>query len=133
MHPRMNKKLLYVLAVALLATVAVISFALPATAEQRTFRVRLSDGSVITVTVDSACGALPSLPGHVISEVGGCGTVPTPTVPAVPPATQYLDPQNGNGGNTPTSPSTSPSGGNGSSGGKAPNRRGPKPKPRRAA
>src|SRR5947199_10660612 len=69
MHPRMTKKLLYLLVVAGLAVVAVISFALPATAEQRTFRVRLSDGSVITVTVDAACGSLPSLPGHVVSEV----------------------------------------------------------------
>src|SRR4051812_25515971 len=102
MHPRMTKKLFYLLVVAALATVAVISFALPATAEQRTFRVKLSDGSIITVTVDAACGAIPSLPGHVVSEVpGACSTPALPTQPSAPaPPTTIVTPPSGgsNGG-----------------------------------
>src|SRR4051794_40107340 len=100
MHPRMTKKL-YLLVVAALAAIAVVSFALPATAEQRTFRVRLSDGSVITVTVDAACGAIPSLPGHVVSEVpGACSTPALPTQPSAPapPTTIVTPPSGGSGG-----------------------------------
>src|SRR4051794_27914952 len=101
MHPRMTRKLLYVLVVVALASVAVVSFALPATAEQRTFRVKLSDGSIITVTVDAACGSLPSLPGHVVGEIpGACATpaLPTQPVPAAPPTTAITPPSGGNGG-----------------------------------
>src|SRR4051794_25058281 len=101
-HPRMTKKLLYLLVVAALASIAVVSFALPATAEQRTFRVKLSDGSVITVTVDAACGALPALPGHVVSEVpGACSTPALPTQPSAPAdPTTVISPGSGgsNGG-----------------------------------
>src|SRR4051812_42640083 len=100
MHPRMTKKL-YLLVVAALATVAAVSFALPATAEQRTFRVRLSDGSIITVTVDAACGAVPSLPGHVVSEVpGACSTPALPTQPSAPaaPRTIVTPPSGGSNG-----------------------------------
>src|SRR3954451_14686809 len=120
-HPRMTKKLLYLLVVAALASIAVVSFALPATAEQRTFRVKLSDGSVITVTVDAACGALPALPGHVVSEVpGACSTPALPTQPSAPaPPTTIVTPPSGggNGGsNGNNSSSGSNGGGSGSSG-----------------
>jgi Transglycosylase SLT domain len=97
----MSKKLAYLLVVAALAAVAVVSFALPATAEQRTFRVRLSDGSIITVTVDAACGAVPSLPGHVVSEVpGACSTPALPTQPSAPanPTTIVTPPSGGSNG-----------------------------------
>src|SRR3954447_22291136 len=116
MHPRMTKKLFYLLVVAALATVAVISFALPATAEQRTFRVKLSDGSIITVTVDAACGAIPSLPGHVVSEVpGACSTPALPTQPSAPaPPTTIVTPPSG-GGNGGSNGNNSSSGSNGGS------------------
>src|SRR5205085_1207824 len=118
-QPRMSKKLLYVLVVAALATVAVVSFALPATAEQRTFRVRLSDGSIITVTVDAACGALPSLPGHVVGEVpGACSTPALPTQPSLPASpTTITNPPSG-GNNDSGSNGGSSSSGGGSSGSK---------------
>src|SRR5436305_8274835 len=94
----MSRKLAYLRVVAALAAVAVVSFALPATAEQRTFRVRLSDGSIITVTVDAACGSLPSLPGHVVSEVpGACSTPALATQPRAPdnPTTIVTPPSGG--------------------------------------
>jgi hypothetical protein len=122
MHPRMTKKLVYLLVVAGLAIVAVVSFALPATAEQRTFRVRLSDGSIITVTVDAACGSLPSLPGHVVSEVpGACSTPALPTQPSAPanPTTIISPPSggsNGGGGNNSSGSGSGSNGGGGSSG-----------------
>src|SRR4051794_28832959 len=122
MHPRMTRKLLYVLVVVALASVAVVSFALPATAEQRTFRVKLSDGSIITVTVDAACGSLPSLPGHVVGEIpGACATpaLPTQPVPSAPPTTAITPPSGGgnggSGGGSNNSGSPSSNGG-GSSG-----------------
>src|SRR4051794_5614697 len=127
-HPRMTKKLLYVLVVAALATIAVVSFALPATAEQRTFRVRLSDGSIITVTVDAACGVVPSLPGHVVSEVpGACSTPALPTQPAPPVAdpTGIVQPgsgsSNGGSGGSGSSSGSKDGGGSSSSGGKTSN------------
>src|SRR3954465_13483533 len=118
MHPRMTKKL-YLLVVAALAAIAVVSFALPATAEQRTFRVRLAGGSVITVTVDAACGAIPSLPGHVVSEVpGACSTPALPTQPSAPapPTTIVTPPSGGSNGGSGGSNSGSGSGSKGGSG-----------------
>src|SRR3954467_14272789 len=95
MHPRMTKKLLYVTVVAALAIVAVVAFALPAAAEQRTFKVQLSDGSVITVTVQAGCAPMARVPARRAPRVedltppGVCGDVPTPprapTTPASPP------------------------------------------------
>ncbi|HEV7846029.1 MAG TPA: hypothetical protein VGO83_07240, partial [Thermoleophilaceae bacterium] len=109
----MTKKLLYVTLVAALAIVAVVAFALPAAAEQRTFRVQLADGSIITVTVQAACvpmSQVPGLGGTPVQDLtppsvcgGGNGggapttTTPTPTTPQ-PPANQ-------GGGNDP-GPST---------------------------
>src|SRR5436190_22773316 len=123
MHPRMTKKLPYLLVVAALAIVAVVSFALPATAEQRTFRVRLSDGSIITVTVDAACGSLPSLPGHGVSEIpGSCSTPALPTQPSAPaaPTTAVTPPSGGsNDGSGANNSSSGSNGGSGSSGGKS--------------
>src|SRR4051794_21752013 len=119
MHPRMTKKLLYVTVVAALAIVAVVAFALPAAAEQRTFRVQLADGSVITVTVQAACvpvDQVQGLPGTVVEEVtppGVCDNVPPPppttTAPAPPPP-----PDNGGGGKDP-GPSVDPGTGGGGS------------------
>src|SRR3954451_13199122 len=131
MHPRMTKKLLYVTVVAALAIVAVIAFALPAAAEQRTFKVQLSDGSVITVTVQAACvpmDQVPGLPGTPVEDLTPpdvCGTVPTPppapTTPATPPPPDNqggpkdpgpsIDHPTGGGGSD--QPSTRPSSGHG--------------------
>src|SRR3954452_18117412 len=96
----MTKKLLYVTVVAALALVAVIAFALPASAEQRTFKVQLADGSIITVTVQAACvpmDQVPGLPGTPVEDLTPpevCGpdtgggpppsTTPTPTPPPAP-------------------------------------------------
>src|SRR3954447_26917855 len=134
MHPRMTKKLLYVTVVAALAIVAVIAFALPAAAEQRTFKVQLADGSVITVTVQAACvpmDQVPGLPGTPVEDLtlpgvcdsGSGGGEATTTTPAPPPPP---DPGNQNGGKNPgpsvnggntggghDSPSTRPSSGHG--------------------
>jgi hypothetical protein len=114
----MTKKLLYVTVVAALAIVAVVAFALPAAAEQRTFRVQLSDGSVITVTVQAACvpmdqvHGLPGTPIEDMTPPGVCGNVPTPpptsTTPAPPPP-----PANPGSGNNP-GPSVNPPSGGGS-------------------
>src|SRR3954466_1466066 len=118
MHPRMTKKLLYVTVVAALAIVAVVAFALPAAAEQRTFKVQLSDGSVITVTVQAACvpmdqvHGLPGTPVEDLTPPGVCGDVPTPppapTTPATPPP-----PDNHGGGNAPGPSAAPPPGGGG--------------------
>ena len=76
----MTRKLLYVTVVAALAIVAVVAFAIPASAEQRTFRVKLSDGSIITVTVDAACGPV-RLPGAVVGVVSDpCANATTATI-----------------------------------------------------
>src|SRR3954471_3669090 len=88
-HPRMTRKLLYVTVVVALAIVAVVAFALPAGAQQRTFRVKLSDGSIIPVPVDAACvGIPPGLPGTPVSELpGACvggGSKPPPPPTSAP-------------------------------------------------
>src|SRR4051794_7128806 len=131
MHLRMTKKLLYVTVVAALAIVAVVAFALPAAAEQRTFKVQLSDGSVITVTVQAACvpmdqvHGLPGTPVEDLTPPDVCGNVPTPppatTTPTPPPPPggqggghdpgPSVDHPTGGGGND--SPSTRPSSGHG--------------------
>src|SRR4051812_8694006 len=135
MHPRMTKKLLYVTVVAALAIVAVIAFALPAAAEQRTFKVQLSDGSVITVTVQAACvpmDQVPGLPGTPVEDLtppgvcdsdGGGGNPPPATTPATPPPPPSGNPGGGDdpgpsidhptGGGGNDQPSTRPSSGHG--------------------
>jgi murein DD-endopeptidase MepM/ murein hydrolase activator NlpD len=105
----MTRKLLYALVVAALAAVAVVAFALPAAAEQRTFKVKLSDGSIITVTLDAACvpmDQVPGLPG-------------TPVADLTPP--DVCPPSSGGGapGTTTPVPQPSPPGG-GQNGGKNP-------------
>jgi hypothetical protein len=116
----MTKKLLYVTAVAALAIVAVVAFALPAAAEQRTFKVQLADGSVITVTVQAACvpmDQVPGLPGTPVEDLTAPGVCddpgdgdtppPTTTTPTPPPA-----PGNTGGGKDP-GPSVDPGNGGG--------------------
>jgi hypothetical protein len=125
----MTKKLLYVTAVAVLAIVAVVAFALPAAAEQRTFKVQLSDGSIITVTVQAACvpmDQVPGLPGTPVQDLtppGVCdsggnpgSTAPQPPPPTTPPPTtpgsNHNPPPSANGGGT-KNPSGHPSSGGG--------------------
>jgi hypothetical protein len=113
----MRHTLLYATLVVALAAVAVVVFTLPASAEQRTFKVRLATGSVINVTVDAPCVPMedvPGLPGTPIEDItppgvcdGGADTPAQPT-PATPP------PDNGNGGGKPP---TAGNGGGGSSDG----------------
>jgi murein DD-endopeptidase MepM/ murein hydrolase activator NlpD len=117
----MSRKLLYAMLVVALAAVAVVAFALPASAEQRTFRVRLLDGSLITVTVDAACvpmDQIPGLPGTPVEDLtppdvcgggGGGGDQP------VPPVGQPTPPPTGDqGGGNDSGPTTNDGGkGNG--------------------
>jgi hypothetical protein len=96
----MTRKLLYATLVAALAAVAVVAFALPAAAEQRTFKVKLAEGSVITVTVEAACvpmDQVPGLPGTPIEdltppEVCGGGDGGSGDEPAPPPQQQPTPP-----------------------------------------
>src|SRR3954454_25155714 len=106
MRPRMTKKLLYVTLVAALAAVAVVAFALPAAAEQRTFKVKLTGGSIITVTVDAACvpmDQVPGLPGTPIEDLtppdmcGGDPPATPPAPPSPPPTTTTPAPPTGGG------------------------------------
>jgi hypothetical protein len=104
----MSRKFLSATLVVVLAAVAVVAFALPAAAAQRTFQVRLANGSIITVTVDAACvpmDQVPGLPGTPIADLtppnvcagsGGGGSPTTPTTPQQTPP-----PSGGQGGNTP--------------------------------
>src|SRR4051812_23711319 len=95
MHPRMTKKLLYMTVVAALAIVAVVAFALPAAAEQRTFKVQLSDGSVITVTVQAACiprDRVQGLPGPPVEDLPPPGVCAAPGDGGNPPATTPVTP-----------------------------------------
>src|SRR4051794_16251185 len=102
----MTKKLLYVTLVAALAAVAVVAFALPAGAAQRTFRVKLATGSIITVTVDAACvpmDQVPGLPGTPIEDLtppdvcGGDPPATPPAPPSPPPTTTTPAPPTGGG------------------------------------
>src|SRR5215208_2900390 len=90
------------IAVAIVAT-GFVAFALPASAAQRSFKVRLTNGSIITVTVDAPCGTTPSLPGELVNEITPpevCNP-PAPTTPSVPttpsPPPSSGSPDNGGG------------------------------------
>ncbi|MEA2422794.1 MAG: hypothetical protein QOF55_1893, partial [Thermoleophilaceae bacterium] len=125
----MTRKLLYAITVAALAAVAVVAFALPASAEQRTFKVRLATGSIITVTVDAACipmDQVKGLPGTAIEDLtppsvcppvsgptggGGSPTTPAPQQPATPPTGTTTTPApNSNGSGQSSSPGKPSSG-----------------------
>src|SRR5215208_2683341 len=71
----MRKRLLY----------ALLALTSTATAEKRSFQVRLADGSVVTVTVDVPPGTpideIP-LPGELIAELPGPDDVPAPAAPS---------------------------------------------------
>ena len=94
----MSSRLLNVAIAVALVAVAFVAFALPASAEQRTFKVRLATGSIVTVTVDAPCGpidSVPGLPGTPVSEL-------TPPEVCAPPApapepTQPPPPDDGGG------------------------------------
>src|SRR6059058_3157106 len=101
-----KRLLLALLGVALIAGAFALA-ALPASATLRTFKVRMADGSVITVTVD-APSSLPAssvpLPGQLIEEI--TGAVPsTPSVPSLP-SVPTLPPSGGGGTTQPPTSST---------------------------
>jgi transglycosylase-like protein with SLT domain len=125
----MSRKLLYATLVAALAAVAVVAFALPASAEQRTLKVQLPGGSIITVTVEAACGPMdqvPGLPGTAIEDLTPTAICPgedtppetTPTTPTpdqdMPPGLEDPGAQPGPGGDDGDDPA--PSAGRPSSG-----------------
>src|SRR5215213_9646177 len=84
----MRKRLLYALLAVGLVVLALVALTSTATAEKRSFQVRLADGSVVTVTVDVPPGTpvdeIP-LPGELIAELPGPDDVPAPApAPGVP-------------------------------------------------
>jgi hypothetical protein len=104
------------IAVAIVAT-GFVAFALPASAAQRSFKVKLANGSIITVTVDAPCGTTPSLPGELVGEITPpevCNppkppTAPAPTTPTAPPSSGSPDnggDSGGGGGGGSTQPSS---------------------------
>ena len=108
----MRQKLLYTTLVAALAAVAVVAFALPAGAAQRTFKVRLATGDLITVTVEAPCipmdevTGLPGTPVEDLTPADVCapGTTqvqpqPQPTPPPTDPGGNGNPPPTTNGGN----------------------------------
>src|SRR5947209_1440586 len=108
--PRMTRRVLSVLGVGGAIVLALILFALPASAELRTFRVRLATGQIVTVSVDAPAGLpmsqVPGLPGVPIQEL----TPPPPKLPPVPPLPTVTAPAPA------PSPSPGPSGGGGGGG-----------------
>src|SRR5436853_1707533 len=106
-----TKRLLFALLGVALIVGAFVFATLPASAQLRTFEVRLATGSIIRVTVDVPASMPASqvpLPGQLIQEITNAvpPTPSTPSLPTLPPS---------GGGSTPTAPPTS--GGGGSSGG----------------
>src|SRR3954466_2638370 len=105
-RPRMSRRLLNAAIAVALVALAFVAFALPASAEQRTLRVRLATGSVITVTVDAPCvpmNQIPGLPGTPVedltpSNICPGASAPTPTTPATPPTPQQPQQGGNNGG-----------------------------------
>src|SRR5215216_1342574 len=81
----MRKRLLYALLAAGFVLIALVAFTSTATAEKRSFQVRLASGLVVTVTVDVPPGTpideIP-LPGELIAELPGPEDVPPPAGPA---------------------------------------------------
>ncbi|MEA2426728.1 MAG: hypothetical protein QOF37_356, partial [Thermoleophilaceae bacterium] len=114
----MSKRLLNVAIAVALVAVGFVAFALPASAEQRTLRVRLLNGSVITVKVDAPCvpmDQVPNLPGTPVEDLTPSSVCPpattTPTPPQQPPAPPHQNPPGGNSGgntNTNTTPNARP-------------------------
>src|SRR5215212_8010404 len=100
----MSKRLASALVAVGLVAVALVAFALPASAQLRTFKVKLVDGSIITVTVDAPAGvpmgSVPGLPGTPIQEIT------PPSAPAPPPAP--APPTGGGGGGGSGGGSTTP-------------------------
>jgi hypothetical protein len=91
----MKTRLLYALLAVGVLAVALATFTLSASAQDRTFLVRLPTGQVISVTVDVAPGVpmdqVPGLPGDPIAEI-------TPTPPALPGGGGGSDAGGGGGG-----------------------------------
>jgi hypothetical protein len=108
--PRTTRRLLCGLGAIVAAVLALIIFALPASAELRTFRVRLPTGQIVTVTVDAPPGVpmsqVPGLPGIPIEELT---PPPAPSLPGLPSGTTTSPQQQGSG--------SSPSGGGNLGGG----------------
>ena len=110
----MSRRLLNAAIAVALVAVGFVAFALPASAEQRTFRVQLANGSVITVSVNAPCEGVPALPGTLVSEVTP-PEVCNPPVPE-PPSTPTTPTQ-------PTQPQQPPPSGGGNGGGGSDSRR----------
>src|SRR5436190_5924093 len=115
-----KRLLLALLGVALIAGAFALA-ALPASATLRTFKVRMADGSIITVTVD-APSSLPAssvpLPGQLIQEITTAvpstpSTPSLPSVPTLPPSTGTTQPPptSSTGSNTSTGSTQTNSGG----------------------
>jgi murein DD-endopeptidase MepM/ murein hydrolase activator NlpD len=101
----MSRRLLNAAIAVVLVAVAFVAFALPAAAEQRTFKVRLATGNFVTVTVDAPC-----VPMDQVAGLPG-----TPVAELTPPEVCAPDPQPAP--TTPTQPAPAPPDDGGSQGG----------------
>jgi hypothetical protein len=112
----MTRRLLCALGAVAAAALALVIFALPASAELRTFRVRLATGQVVTVTVDAPAGLpmsqVPGLPGIPIQELT---PPPAPALPGLPTGTTTSPQQQGSG--SPSGGGSLNNGGGGGGGG----------------
>src|SRR3954467_9827226 len=110
----MSSRILNAAIAVALAAIAYVAFAMPAAAEQRTLRVQLANGSLITVQVDAPCvplNQIPGLPGTAVADLDP--SVCAPDVPAVPTTpTSPSNPTTPTQPATPTTP-TNPTGGGG--------------------
>src|SRR3954453_22182271 len=95
-----------------LAAIAYVALSIPAAAEQRTLRVQLANGALITVQVDAPCvplSQIPGLPGTAVADLDPSVCAPdAPTVPTTP-----TSPTNPTTPTQPTTPTTPTDPGNG--------------------
>src|SRR4051812_50108182 len=96
----MRKRLLYIVLAATLAASLTTALALPASADQATVSVTLTDGTTVPVQVDVPPGTPVSQIQIPTVSVPGPGTpsVPTPTVPGTPSVPTPTVPGTGGGG-----------------------------------
>ncbi|HEV2999792.1 MAG TPA: lytic transglycosylase domain-containing protein, partial [Solirubrobacteraceae bacterium] len=91
-----KRKLLIALTTAALATAGFGASVIPASAEQKTLRVTLVTGQVITCTVDVSVDICPGIPGPV-ADVVEIPTPPPASVPEVPVPGATQPPPSGGG------------------------------------
>ena len=118
----MTRRLLTAIAALGAAAIALVVFAMPASAELRTFRVRLPTGQIVTVSVDAPAGLpmtqVPGLPGVPIQELTPPPTpsLPLPTPTGTSPAPSSSPPPSSGSQPSPSGGGSNTSGGGGGGG-----------------